>query len=330
MKTKIMKYVVITTVFIMLHSIAFAQPLWLNESNSEMAEAFMADEDGNGDGKVTQAEFKGSDSDFALFDSNGDGIIELFEAPTHDTLPAGFGAVATSSVAVIDSSIKQMDKVTINGIEFKFEQRYAFFGWDHLPSDLKIERMPIQRFTSAAGYTHYYELVYLPDGNLNWYQAAYLAADAGGYLASPTSAEENNFLFAQVDDPKYFWRFPAGSGQMNHYGISIGPFLGGYQPEGSQEPAGGWIWLSGEKMTYTNWAVNLDDGVIDKDPRPNDQPNDSGGHNQRVMGFGEMNLPVATWGDYMDAVGTYGRERLPGRSYAFIIEYETLPWDRDL
>lgn len=44
-----------------------------------------------------------------------------------------------------------------------------------------------------------------------------------------------------------------------------------------------------------------------------------------VMGFGEMNLPVPTWGDYMDDIGTYGRDRLPGRSYAFIIEYNTKP-----
>jgi hypothetical protein len=298
---------------------AMAQPTWMNAD--DMPAAFMADEDGNADGQVTQSEFKGPDNEFAIFDKNGDGVIDLSEAPTPDMLPQNFGS---DGAQVMDPSIKTMEKVTINDIEFKLESKDAFFGWNELPADLKLERQPVQSFTSPEGKTHYYELVYVPAGNLNWYQAAYLAADAGGYLACPTSDAENTFLFNQVNDQKYFWVFPEG-GQMNHYGISIGPFLGGYQPEGSAEPAGGWTWLSGEKMIYKNWAVNLDDGVIDKDPRPNDQPNDSGDDNQRVMGFGELNLPVATWGDYMDATGTYGQDRLPGRSYAFFIEYESKP-----
>ena len=56
-----------------------------------------------------------------------------------------------------------------------------------------------------------------------------------------------------------------------------------------------------EEWSYSNWAVNLDDGVIDQDPRDNTQPNDSGDEegSQPIMGFGEMNEPVPTWGDYM-------------------------------
>lgn len=160
-------------------------------------------------------------------------------------------------------------------------------------------------------------MVYVENGNLNWYQAAWLAQDAGGYLASINSAEENSFVFALVDDEKYFWSFEEDGA---HYGISIGPFLGGYQPEGSVEPAGGWMWLDGTAFGYTNWAQNLDDGVIDRDPRDNTQPNDSG-DGQPIMGFGELNQPVPTWGDYMEAVGTYGSNRLPGYSYGFVIEY---------
>lgn len=114
---------------------------------------------------------------------------------------------------------------------------------------------------------------------------------------------------------------------MNHHEISIGPFIGGYQAEGSAEPAGGWHWLSGEPWEYTNWAEDLNDGEVDKDPRNNSQPNDSGKskYGQRIMGFGEMNVPVPTWGDYMDDVGTYGLKRSPGRSYGFIIEYDAVP-----
>lgn len=218
--------------------------------------------------------------------------------------------------------------IVINGVTFSVSENYQFFDWESAPEDFNYEKLPAKSFTNPNGDTHYYQVVHLPDGNLNWYQAAYMAERAGGYLASITSPEENAFVFEQVNDDKYFWRFPAyveGKSKHNHYEITIGPFLGGYQPGGSEEPAGGWRWLTGEAFAYTNWAQNLDDGIKDKDPRDNTQPNDSGQENQRVMGFGELNVPVSTWGDYMDDVGTYGRERLPGRSYAFIIEYDSMP-----
>ena len=219
-----------------------------------------------------------------------------------------------------------VSSVSINGVDFKLFYDYDFFTWENLPTDVKYEKMPIKEFAGTNGITHYYETVYVPSGNLNWFQAAKLAEDAGGYLASINSAEENEFIFNQVSDKKFFWKFPKYDGKQmhNHYEITIGPFLGGYQEEGAVEPAGAWKWLSGEPMDYTNWAKNLNDGVIDKDPRDNTQPNDSG-NGQRIMGFGEMNEPVSTWGDYMDEVGTYGKDKLPGRSYGFIIEYNQQP-----
>ena len=145
------------------------------------------------------------------------------------------------------------------------------FTWADLPADVVYEREPLQSYTDENGATHWYEVVYVSSGNLNWYQAANLAQDAGGYLASPTSEGENNFVFELINDEKYFWAFEEDG---DHYGISIGPFLGGYQPAGSEEPAGGWSWLSGDEWDYANWAVNLDDGVTDQDPRDNTQPND--------------------------------------------------------
>ena len=311
--------------------LGFAQPDWLSRSADEMPKAFLQAEDGNGDGKVTADEFKGPKGDFTFFDKNGDGVIELSEAPTPDNLPPGLagGSGGQKGPESMGSSASEtpVATVTLNGVAFQLYAKYNFFAWKELPADVKTEKMPIQAFTPPGGVTHYYQVIYVPSGNLNWYQAAYLAQDAGGYLACPTSEGENAFLFELVDDRKYFWFFPPYSGgqKANHYEIGIGPFLGGYQAEGSQEPAGGWRWLSGEKWAYANWAVDLNDGVIDKDPRNNTQPNDSGTHNQRVMGFGEMNAPVPTWGDYMDGVGTYGVTRKPGSSYGFIIEYETRP-----
>ncbi|WED24099.1 hypothetical protein L3Q72_22990 [Vibrio sp. JC009] len=244
------------------------------------------------------------------------GLVALFSA----------GGVQASSEGTI-SQQKATQTVTINSVDFKVADYYDFFTWETLPSDVLYEKEPLQTFTNTNGDKHYYHVVYLPNGNLNWFQAAKLAEEAGGYLASITSEAENNFLFNLIDDPKYFFQFPKyveGSGRANHYEIMIGPMLGGYQPEDATIPDADWHWLSGEEWSYTNWAQNLDDGVIDKDPRNNTQPNDSGKEkSQRILGFGELNQPVPTWGDYSDDAGTYGR-RGPGR-YAFIIEYNSKP-----
>lgn len=160
--------------------------------------------------------------------------------------------------------------VTINSVDFKVSKNYEFFTWDTLPSDVLYEKEPLQTFTNTNGDQHFYHVVHLPNGKLNWFQAAKLAEDAGGYLASITSEAENEFLFNLINDPKYFFKFPKyveGSGRANHYEIMIGPMLGGYQPEGVTVADADWHWLSGEEWNYTNWAQNLDDGVIDKDPR---------------------------------------------------------------
>lgn len=205
----------------------------------------------------------------------------------------------------------------INGIEFQVTQ--PLYDWDELPENVIYEREEIKEFTNSTGDTHFYEVIYVESMNLDWYQTAYLAEKAGGYKTCITTPEENSFVFSLVDDEKYFWAFPENG---EHYGIKIGPSLGGYQPKGSEEPAGGWSWLSGEEWDYSNWAVNLDDGIIDKDPRDNSQPNDSA-DGQPVMGFGELNVPVPTWGDYTGSP-TKPNGDVRG-TYAFIIEYETDP-----
>lgn len=151
-----------------------------------------------------------------------------------------------------------------------------------------------------------------------------LAESAGGYLASLTSEAENAFVFDLIKDEKYLWRFPDDYTPDSHYRIMIGPFLGGTKTDGSSDSKAGWVWLSGEKWNYSNWVKNLDDGVIDKDPRPNDQPNGRG--RQNIMGFGELNVPVPTWGDYFAGVAQYENMWMPmGHSRGFVIEYVSAP-----
>jgi len=75
-----------------------------------------------------------------------------------------------------------------------------------------------------------------------------------GRLATITSQAENDFvvnnlpLFVNSSDDSYW--------------------LGGFQPTGSPEPAGGWQWITGEPWAYTNWRPgepnnfgNIEDSV---------------------------------------------------------------------
>jgi hypothetical protein len=189
------------------------------------------------------------------------------------------------------------------------------YTFDDAPVDM-VRWDASDEFTLANGETHTYEVVYLPEGGINWVQARYLAEEAGGYLATVTSDEEAEFLLSLVQDEKYWFQW-----DETHNYIMNGPFLGGYQPEGSDEPDGNWLWVSGEPFEYTNWAYDGMPG--DEDSRPNDQPNDATG-NQNVIALGEVNIPVSTWGDFPYRLSSYNDPN-EGGAYGFIIEYDQSP-----
>ncbi len=87
---------------------------------------------------------------------------------------------------------------------------------------------------------HCYVPVLVP-GGITWDNAKAAAESVGGYLATVTSAGENDFVYSLVSGNSAFWN------------TKYGPWLGGYQPEGSPEPNGGWTWVTGEPWSYTNW-----------------------------------------------------------------------------
>lgn len=101
------------------------------------------------------------------------------------------------------------------------------------------------------GNGHFYEVV-IPDVALDWFDIRTEAESRSfrgviGHLATITSEEEDLWFqqaFADV------------------LGDTV---LGGFQPEGSAEPAGGWQWVTGEPFHYTNWA----DGEPNDDGNPN-------------------------------------------------------------
>jgi hypothetical protein len=93
------------------------------------------------------------------------------------------------------------------------------------------------------GNGHAYEAIDVPDG-ITWVDAD-VAASSGslegcqGYLATITSTEETAFIVGNLPEA-----FPPGA---------RGFWIGGFQEPGSDEPAGGWAWVTGEEFSYTNW-----------------------------------------------------------------------------
>lgn len=129
---------------------------------------------------------------------------------------------------------------------------------------------------------HSYEAIVSTEG-LDWADARADAESRSvggvqGHLATITSAGEDLWFqeaFAQV--------------------LSAGPWLGGFQPDGSGEPADNWQWVTGEPFDYTNWG----DG----------EPNDADGEDCLQY------LPdPPSWNDFPCGAG-------PGAVY--IVEYDT-------
>lgn len=124
------------------------------------------------------------------------------------------------------------------------------------------------------GTTHWYDVVIAASGS-TWNDAELAARTLGGYLATITSAAENAVVFQLIDDPAY-WVTRAS-------GMQSGPWIGGIQPSGSPEPAGGWAWVSTEPLGYTNWAPNQPDNAVG---------------NENRMHFGENSVTrTSTWSD---------------------------------
>ena len=101
----------------------------------------------------------------------------------------------------------------------------------------------------TAGNGHWYDVVFLQPV-LEWETARDLAQDAGGYLASLTSAEENEFVWGFLNTNL------VGDSEYDQY------WLGGYQTDKVAEPGDHWAWVSGEEWIYTNWDIDsLDNGM---------------------------------------------------------------------
>ena len=145
---------------------------------------------------------------------------------------------------------------------------------------------------ASGGNGHTYRVVE-STGLISWDDANAAAQAAGGYLATITSAQENAFVFALIDDATYWTQSSNGHG----------PWIGGYQLPNSVEPAGGFTWVlatgatSPEPFAYTNWEAG----------EPNNQTAVSGGvtnNADRIAFFHTGTGRAATWSDEYNLTGS--------------------------
>jgi len=162
------------------------------------------------------------------------------------------------------------------------------------------EATPIQWNSGTGNTGHWYEVVLVP-GGIDWNTAQTAAAASGGYLATLLSTEENAFAFALADNASY-WQFEApGSNAL------IGPWLGGFQPAGSAEPAGGWTWLNGDgSFVYTNWTAS----------EPNNGAGAPHGLTESSLHFFNYSTRAGTWNDFPATLTT---------PVAYVVEFNSQP-----
>jgi hypothetical protein len=122
----------------------------------------------------------------------------------------------------------------------------------------------VQWSVASGGNGHWYQFV---AAGASWSAASTGAQGMGGHLVTLSSAAEANFIRTLGSGAAWF-----------------GLFQNRNSPSYS-EPAGGWEWVNGEPLAYTNWRVNTNG-------QPN-EPNNLGGED-----FGILDGPTAiTWND---------------------------------
>lgn len=175
-------------------------------------------------------------------------------------LPAAFADADLLRVRLVDNGATNFQRTWIVGLS------------------VAVDAPPLQVWSSALGGNDHRYTAVQTLGGITWADANAAAQQRGGYLATITSAAENNVVFSLIGGNQAFWR--ANPVDANN---PLGPWIGGVQPAGSGEPAAGWSWANGEPWAYTNWAVN--------------EPSNSNGNEDRAHFFA-VGVPAAnTWND---------------------------------
>ena len=134
-----------------------------------------------------------------------------------------------------------------------------------------VGNYPVQWRTSEGGNGHWYFGIRFDPAGASWTQAREDAIARGGDLVSLNTLIEREWVFNRVSRNPALWT------------TTLGPWVGGLQPAGSPEPAGGWMWVDGT-MFYDGfyWDEFHPDG------------NDACGGPSNRMSY---------WGNYTQGVG---------------------------
>ncbi len=120
-----------------------------------------------------------------------------------------------------------------------------------------------------------FRLVSVP-GGISFHQARTQAGQMGGHLAVITSQAESTEAFAAANDTTAW--------QVNSFGDSLGPWLGGYRATKTGGSGNGWAWLNGESWSFSAWAPG--------------EPNNYQGRETHLHYFSSKSKnPANTWND---------------------------------
>jgi len=157
---------------------------------------------------------------------------------------------------------------------------------------------PVEWPVAAGGNGHYYEGVCVT--GITWTAASNAAVEAGGYLATITSSNENQVAFSTVNTNR-FWHLLSGASKE-----MIGPWLGGYQLPNSVEPAGGWVWVDGPAFSYTSWDRSEPTGFAQ-------------GIDENSLQYHSHTNRAPTWNDSWDTLPAVWY------CYGYVVEYNQKP-----
>jgi len=176
---------------------------------------------------------------------------------------------------------------------------------------------PADADASAGDEGERYRAVVVPEG-ITREEANRRAEADGGHLVTITSAEENALVFELIAENPDIWASAditfMSEGEETLVQLSLGPWIGYYQPPGSPEPAGGWAWVTGETSDYSNW---LNQGLVDA------EPNDAGGGENFGHFFSrELDTRADTWNDLPNNPASYFAEDDFENPRGYIVEFE--------
>jgi hypothetical protein len=164
----------------------------------------------------------------------------------------------------------------------------------------------VQWTVAEGGNGNYFEVLSAP-GGITWSGASAIATADGGYLASITSAAENNFVFTLIDNSNDYTQVSTGGGSLR----ALGPWIGGYRTGSGPSD---FAWVNGDPFGYTDWASG--------------EPSDTNGDENNIQYLYKCGIGVSpctplapTWNDLSSSSDTfYGQ--LP---VAYVVEFDSAP-----